>query len=71
MTENPEITELEDKIFGLEREVDDLNSQIQRIREQCDHERADYPGITNPWWCHKCGGAMPKIPDHDGPATSD
>ena len=63
MTENPEITELQNKIYTLEKDIGDLDSQIADIREQCDHKRVDYPGITNPWWCEKCGGPMPESTD--------
>ena len=59
MSENPEIIALESEISDLEKGVDALYVQIKNIRDQCNHKRVDYPEITNPWWCQKCGGEMP------------
>jgi len=65
MTENPAIFELECKRHDLELNIRKINAEIQDIRNQCNHERVDHPSITNPWWCQKCGGEMPKLTNYD------
>ncbi len=75
MIRNQEIERLEDEICRIERDaaeqIHPLHLQMERIRGLCEHERDDTPGFTNPWWCGKCGGEIPKSPVHDKQKTDE